>query len=241
VQLRRLLPEPGTVTPAEAVAGLAGRTTLVVNMVTSADGRAALDGRTKALSDDADREVFHALRAQADAILVGTGTLRAERYGLFTKPGPWMDLRAAAGLEPEPLGIVMTRSLDLPLDIPLFQDPAARIAVYTTADGDLPATPAHVELTRMEALDPPAVLERVRADHGVRCVLCEGGPTLNGSLFATGVVDELFLSISPLLAGGTNPLTIVEGEAPDAAGLELVQAIEHAGTLLLRYRVARRG
>lgn len=210
-------------------------------MVTSADGRATLDGHTKALSDPADREVFHTLRAQADAILVGSGTLRAERYGRFTKDGPWAEIRTSAGLAPEPLGIVMTRSLDLPLDISLFQDPVARVAVYTTAQGDLAPTPADVTVTRLEALEPAAVLDHARATYGVSCVLCEGGPTLNGSLFAAALVDELFLSVSPLLAGGTDPLTIVEGVPPPAAALELVQAIEHEGTLLLRYRVGRRG
>src|SRR5439155_26267786 len=82
---RRLLPEPGELEGAEAVAGLAGREVLAVNMVASADGRAAFGGVTAPLSDPADRELFHLLRAQADAILFGTGTLRTERSGRVIK------------------------------------------------------------------------------------------------------------------------------------------------------------
>ena len=85
------------------------------------------------------------------------------------------------------------------------------------------------------------MLADLRARHGVRCVLCEGGPTLNGPLFAAGIVDELFLTISPALVGGRHPLTILEGELEVALALDLVQALEHDSTLLLRYRVRPRG
>src|SRR5439155_1505353 len=110
---RRLLPEPGDLGGAEAVAGLAGREVLAVNMVCSADGRAAFGGVTAPLSDPADRELFHLLRAQADAILVGTGTLRTERYGRMIKDERRRAERAAAGLAPEPIAVTLTRALDL--------------------------------------------------------------------------------------------------------------------------------
>jgi riboflavin biosynthesis pyrimidine reductase len=241
VDLIRLHPAPGTITPDEAVAGLAGTDTLAVNMVASADGRAALSGKTAALSDEADREVFHTLRAQADAILVGTGTLRDERYGRFARSERRIAQRRAHGLADEPLGVIMTRSMDLPYDIPLFQDPEARIAVYTDSVRPLEATPADVSVTLLEDLGPRAVIDHLRQDHRVRCVLCEGGPTLNHALFSSGVVDELFLTLSPLLAGGADPLTIIEGDIPHPLALELLQAIEHAGSLLLRYRLRRDG
>jgi riboflavin-specific deaminase-like protein len=241
VDLKRLFPEPGTITADEAVAGLANRDLMAVNMVASADGRAALHGKTAALSDDADREVFHTLRAQADAILVGTGTLRDERYGRFAKNERRIAQRRANGLADEPLGVIITRSMNLPYDIPLFQDPDARIAVYTDSVRHLEATPADVSVTLMEDLGPRAVIDRLRADHGVRCVLCEGGPTLNHALFSSGVVDELFLTVSPLLAGGDDPLTIIEGPLPHPLAVELVQAIEFESSLLLRYRLRRDG
>jgi riboflavin biosynthesis pyrimidine reductase len=233
--LKRLFPAPAEIAAQDAVAGLAGRETLVLNMVASADGRAAIDGRSAPLSAPADREVFHLLRAQADAVLVGPGTLREERYGRFTKNDELRDRRARAGLAPEPLGLVIARSLDLPWDIPLFAEPAARVAVYVPGGGEPPAVAAQV--TVHDAQDPAAALAHARAEHGARCVLAEGGPRLNARLLAAGLVDELFLTISPLIAGGERPLTIVEGALGQPRSLELRQAIEADGALMLRYGV----
>ena len=241
MNFRRQHPEPATLEGVEAVAGLAGRDLLVVNMVTTADGRAAFEGRTAPLSDPADRELFHLLRTQADAILVGTGTLRAERYGRFTKSAELRALRELAGLRGEPLGVTITRTLDLPYDIPLFQDPEARIVVYTSSDREPEEGPVQLELVRLDELNPAAVVADLRERHGVHCVLCEGGPRLNQPLFAAGVVDELFLTISPSVVGGTNPLTMLEGDLPAPISLDLAQVLEHDGTLMLRYRVLPRG
>jgi riboflavin biosynthesis pyrimidine reductase len=241
VRLRRLHPEPGEIDALEAVAELAGRDVLAVNMVASADGRAAYDGKTAPLSDAADREVFHLLRAQADAILVGTGTLRTERYGRFTKDDRRRDIRTAAGLDPEPYGVTLSRSLDLPYEIPLFQDPGARIVVYTDSDRDAEPCPARVDIVRLDDLDPRAVVAHLRREYDVRCIVSEGGPTLNGPFFAAGVVDELFLCVAPVLTGGRRPLTILDGDLPAAISLQLRQAIEHEGSLLLRYAVRPAG
>ena len=88
MRLERLHPSPASVTPQELVAGLelgsratAERPYLVLNMVSSLDGKATLEGRTQALSGEADRALFHELRTQADAVMVGAGTARSERYG----------------------------------------------------------------------------------------------------------------------------------------------------------------
>jgi riboflavin biosynthesis pyrimidine reductase len=237
MRFRRLHPQPGEIDSVEAVAGLAGREVLAVNMVASADGRAAFEGVTAPLSDPADRELFHLLRTQADAILVGTGTMRAERYGRFVKDERRRALREAAGLAGEPIGVTLTRSLDLPYAIPLFQEPEAHLVVYTTSDREPLPCPARLEVVRLPELEPRAVVADLRARHGVHCVLCEGGPRLNRPLFAAGAVDELFLTISPSLVGGREPLTILEGALPRAIALELVQVLEHDGTLMLRYRV----
>ena len=234
---RRLLPEPGEIEGIEAVAGLAGREVLALNMVASADGQAAYGGKTAPLSDPADRELFHLLRTQADAILVGVGTLRAERYGRFTKDERRRALRELAGLEPEPLGVTLSHSLNLPYDIPLFEDPDARVVVYTTSDREPEQCAAQLEVVRLPDLDPRGVLADLRERHRVRCVLCEGGPTLNTSLFTAGVVDDLFLTISPALVGGDEPFTMVAGALAAPVPLALRQALEHDGTLLLRYGV----
>ena len=225
--LRRLLPEPGAV-EAERLfddvdfAALAppDRPYVVVNMVSSADGRAALEGRTAQLGNDADHAVFHALRTAVDAVMVGTGTLRAERYGRMIRSEARRAIRVARGLEPEPLAIVCSRTGDFPTDVPLFEDPQARVMTHTGA--------APVEAVR-----------RARREHGVRSVLCEGGPTLNAAMLADGAVDELFLTVAPLLAGGAAPLTILSFGDPHP--LELRWALEGDGALFLRYAATGSG
>jgi riboflavin biosynthesis pyrimidine reductase len=225
--LRRLLPEPGEVA-AEALfddvdfaaAAPDDRPYVVVNMVASADGRATLDGRTEQLGNEADKAVFHALRTAVDAVMVGTGTLRAERYGRMVRSEARREIRRRRGLEPEPVAIVVSRTGDFPDDIPLFNDPDARVAAYTTSS-------------------PAEALRRAQAEHGVRSVLCEGGPTLNAAMLAEGVLDELFLTVSPLLAGGPAPLTILTHGEP--VPLELRWALEGDGALFLRYALAPAG
>ena len=188
---------------------------VVVNMVASADGRATLHGKTKELSGPADKAVFHKLRSLADAVLVGTGTLREERYGPLRKDG-----------EEQPYAIVLSRRGDFPTDIGLFTDPRSRLLLYAGEDAALPSR----------------ALRRARQEHGVRSVLCEGGPTLNGSLLAEGLIDELFLTISPLLANGPAPLTILEATGPgEHVPLELMWVLEGDGMLFCRYAVARAG
>jgi riboflavin biosynthesis pyrimidine reductase len=225
--LRRLLPEPGEVEPENLFddvdfAALAppDRPYVVVNMVASVDGRAALEGRTRDLSGPDDRAVFHAMRTAVDAVMVGTGTLRAERYGRMVRSEERQAIRRDRGLDPEPLSIVCSRSGDFPDDIPLFNDPSARLATYTTPS-------------------PKEALQRAQEEHGVRSVLCEGGPTLNAAMLAEGVLDELFLTVTPLLAGGAAPLTILTEGHPTP--LELRWLLEGGGELFARYAVAPAG
>ena len=226
--MRRLHPDPAEVEPAalfDAIDLGAGapseRPYVVVNMVASVDGRATVGGRSGPLGGPADKAIFFELRASVDAVLAGTGTLRAENYGRLVRKEERIAQRVARGLEPEPLCLVCSRSGDVPTEIPLFSDPAARPLVLTGADADL-----------------GRALARVRAEHGVRSLLCEGGPTLNASLFGAGLVDELFLTVSPLLAGSADPLTIVgDTGLGEPVGLELVWVLEGDGMLLLRYRV----
>jgi riboflavin biosynthesis pyrimidine reductase len=227
--VRRLHPDPADVEPAAlfdavdfAALAPADRPYVVVNMVASVDGRAALDGRSEALGGPADKEVFFELRASVDAVLAGTGTLRAESYGRLVRRPERIAQREARGLEAEPVALVLSRSGDVPTEIPLLNDPQARPVIYTGEDAE-----------------PAGALRRVRAEHGVRSVLCEGGPALNAGLLAAGVVDELFLTISPLLAATADPLTIVGDAGLDATvALELVWVLEADGMLLCRYRVA---
>ncbi len=241
VQLRRLLPEPAVLTPAEALDGIAlgdlapdGRPYVVLNMVATVDGAATVAGRTAPMSDEADRQLFHQLRTRVDAVMVGAGTVRTERYGRLVRNAGRREQRAALGLPPAPLAAVDSRRLALTPDLPLLADPHTHVVVVTPADGEVDGCAAAVSYLRTGDLG--VALARLRTEHGVRSVLCEGGPALNASLLSAGLVDELFLCISPQLAGSAGTLTIVDG-APLGAPmpLDLVWLLECDGTLFARY------
>jgi riboflavin-specific deaminase-like protein len=244
VALRRLIPAPGELT-ADDLAGelrpweLApdGRPRVALNMVHTIDGRATVEGRTAPISSVADRQLFHALRTRVDAVMIGAGTLRIERYGRLVRDAARRDRRRAAGLEPDPLAIVVSGSLDLSPDLPLLQDPDSRVVVVTASDATLDGVRAQVEYDRCPgAVDLPAALARLRAAHGVRSILCEGGPHLNASLMAAGLIDELFLTTSPVIAGGAGALSIMDGVPLDEpAPLRLRSLCECAGELFARY------
>jgi riboflavin-specific deaminase-like protein len=243
VTLRRLLPDGGSVTADEAVAELRfwelasdARPFVAVNMVQTIDGRATLDGRTAPISSVADRQLFHALRTHVDAVMVGAGTLRVERYGRLVRDPRRREQRVAAGLAPDPLAIVVSASLALPSDLPLLQDPDSQVAIITGSDASLGAVAARVEYLRTN--DLPAALARLRSEHGVRSILCEGGPRLNSSLLAQRLIDELFLTTVPLLAGGAGALTIIaDGGGAVPVPARLVWLLGHDGELFARYRL----
>ena len=204
-------------------------------MVASADGRATLAGKSGGLSNEADRELFHALREQVDAVLVGTGTLRAERYGPFVRDPERRARREAAGLGARPDRMRRHPQHDAARRHPAVRRTRARRSPSTRpSDAEPPDVAARLEVTRLpaERLTMTGVLERLRADHGVRSVLCEGGPTVLGALLGEGLVDELFLSLAPCLVGG-HGLSVVEGpELPEPAELNRAWVLESRGRAL---------
>src|SRR5579872_2246244 len=115
---------------------------VVCNFVASLDGKSTAGGRAAPLSDPDDRWVFHLLRTQVDAVLVGTGTLRVERYGPLIKNEQLAQIRVDEGRPPQPLAVIVSRSGVLPLDIPLFGDPASRLAIYAPPWDSPPACAA---------------------------------------------------------------------------------------------------
>ena len=242
-QLRRLLPDAGRLTADELVAELrfadsapADRPYIVVNMVTTADGRASVAGRTAPISSVADRQLFHALRTTVDAVMVGAGTIRAERYGRIVPDAARREQRATRDLEHDALAVVVSASLNVPTDVPLLQDTSSRVVFITASEAELEGCAAHVEYLRSAPVDMASALARLRADYGVRSILCEGGPHLNASLLADGLIDELFLTSVPKLAGGAGSLSIMD-EAPldDPAALRLLWLLECDGELFARY------
>ncbi|MET0511809.1 MAG: dihydrofolate reductase family protein [Thermoleophilaceae bacterium] len=239
-------PERRSTSPGDLASGLRlgdkaprQRPYLALNMVSSLDGKATIEWRTKGLSTELDRQLFHHLRTQADAIMVGAGTVRSERYGRMAKSEELREKREREGLARDPLAVVVSGRLDLPADLPLLNDPEQRVIIATGSDASLPGLGEQVEYARVGD-DLPLLMARLREDHGVRSVLCEGGPTLNSHLLAAGLVDELFLTLNPKLAGGAAALTIVAGRGLiEPAELALVFVAEGEGDLFTRWRVQK--
>jgi riboflavin-specific deaminase-like protein len=237
-----LYPERRDTSPADLASGLRlgekarpERPYLILNMVSSLDGKATIEWRTKGLSTELDRQLFHHLRTQADAVMVGAGTVRIERYGRMAKTDELRDKREREGLARDPLAVVVSARLDLPADLPLLNEPEQRVVIATGSDASLPDLRGQVEYARVGD-DLPLLMARLREDHGVRSVLCEGGPTLNSHLLAAGLVDELFLTLHPKLTGGASALTIVAGrDLVEPEELRLVSVAEGAGDLFTRW------
>jgi riboflavin-specific deaminase-like protein len=244
--VRLLHPELKETSPEELASGLslgelapAERPYLALNMVSTLDGKATIDWRTRGLSSELDRRLFHHLRTQVDAVMVGAGTVRVERYGRIVKSEELREKRRAEGLEPDPLAVIVSARLDLPADLPLLNEPDQRVVIATGSDAVLPDLAAQVDYLRVGD-DLPVLMARLSEDYGVRSVLCEGGPTLNSYLLAADLVDELFLTLHPKLTGGAAALTIVAGRtlvAPAELGLESLA--EGDGDLFTRWRIER--
>jgi riboflavin-specific deaminase-like protein len=242
--VRLIYPERSATSPEELAAGMRlhelappDRPYLGINMVSSLDGKATLDWRTKGLSSDVDRRLFHHFRTQADAVMVGAGTAREERYGRMTKNEDLRQKRQNEGFVPDALAVVVSGRLDLPPDLPLLNEPEQRVVIATGSEDSIPGVGGQVEYARVGD-DLPRLMSYLREEHGVRSVLCEGGPTLNSYLFAAGLVDELFLTMNPKLIGGAAALTIVAGrELVEPVELDLVSVAEAEGELYTRWRV----
>jgi len=256
-RLQRLSPPGVPATIAEIVEELglwqrgpapAGRPRTLLNMVSTVDGRASLQGRSAPLSGSADRALFHGLRAAVDAVLVGAGTARAERYGRIIPSEAVRRLRLRRGLREEPLACIVSGSLALGGEIPLLAEPAARVALLTPSRATLPAGGAQLAYVRARqqgSLDLRAALRELRERFDVRTVLCEGGPHLAAQLLAAGLVDELFLTLSPLLAAGPQdgaqaPRILAGAELEPPAPLRLLGVLGSDSQLFLRYEVSAR-
>jgi len=208
---------------------------VALNMIASVDGRIAIDGRSGPLGGPADRTLFHALRARTDAVMAGAGTVRTERYGPIIRDPQVREWRAGRGLAPQPLAVIVSRSLAIDATVPLLADPDSRVVFLTPSGGELGGAGAHVEYVRAATFR--AGLAEVRARFGVRSILCEGGPRLNGMLAAESLIDELFLAVAPLLVGDVaGGRAIVVGDAPPSPRpLELRMLLAHGSNLFARY------
>lgn len=202
-----------------------------VNFVSSIDGAAAVDGRSGGLGSAADRRVFGLLRELAEVVLVGAGTVRAEDYRGARPP-------TRGGATPPPIAVV-TGSADLDPGSRLFTDTAVPPIVLTLASAPAERrerlAAAGGEVVVLDRLTPDALLGEL-ARRGLHRVLCEGGPSLLGQLVAADAVDELCLTVAPLLAGGTAERIAHGPEGTAARPMQLAGVLHAEGSLLLRYR-----
>ena len=182
-------------------------------MVSSLDGRATLEGTSRKLGGPQDLEMLRALRRRADALIVGPGTVAAEGYGPLPCPA-----------------VLVSRSFELPWEAGLFAAPGQRVLVYTRVEGSVPDLSADVELVPED--DFRAVLADLRS-RGIERLLCEGGPTVNRALLDAGLLDELFLTLSPVVSGEGPPIVADGPSAP----LTLRSVATADGDLYLRYSV----
>ncbi|MEU4228128.1 pyrimidine reductase family protein [Nonomuraea sp. NPDC026600] len=219
----------------QAYACPAGRPWLRLNMVASADGAAWLKGLSGGLSSEGDRRIFRVLRGMSDVVMAGAATVRTEGYGAVKPRESWQTLRE--GRPPAPPIAVVSRRLDLDLGSPLFTEAVSRTIVITceAAPAERRADASRVADVVVAGGDLVDMSVAVRELHerGLTRILCEGGPRLNGQLAAADLIDELCLSISPLLVGG-GAARILNGEASQVE-LRLSQVLEEEGVLFCKY------
>jgi riboflavin-specific deaminase-like protein len=204
---------------------------LAINMVATVDGRAAVHGTATGIGSARDRALMKELRAEADVVLHGAGTVRADPLSARVPP-ELSQQRLAQGMTPQPLGAIVTASGSLPREHPYFQSPAV-VYVLSDAAVDVPA-----EVVRVRTVSE--VLQDL-ARRGAKRVLCEGGPKLNAALLDAGLVDELHFTLAPKLVGGDDPLTLVVGGSFPTVHLRLISVEEHDSELFLRYAVQPKG
>jgi riboflavin biosynthesis pyrimidine reductase len=223
--MRRLFPDPGPTTISEQLEtyrpweeAREERPLVAMNFVATVDGRATIEGRSGPIGSKTDTAMLAGLRSRFEAVMIGAGTMRVERYGPM-----------------KPLMAIVSGRLDLPWDAPLFSADG-EVLIFTATETEPPETAAAVEVVRHEgAVNLVEALRYLRQERGIRALLCEGGPHLHEQMQADGLVDDLFLTIAPKLSGGDAP-RIIEGPLPEVAKLELAWLLEEDGELFARYR-----
>lgn len=211
------------------------------NVIATLDGSATGDdGRSGSINDSADHRVFHLLRALSDVVLVGAGTVRTEGYGRVRTAARWVELRAGLGLADHPVLAVVSRSLDVPEALLQPDQRAGALIVVTTQEAAAARPRAlrtlldddHLLVAGRTSVDLAGVLEQL-AGRGLRRVLTEGGPRLLNDLTRADLLDELCLTLAPLLVGGDGPRIAAGGPANQR--LRLAHALTSNGPLLTRW------
>ncbi|MBK5220810.1 MAG: dihydrofolate reductase family protein [Thermoleophilia bacterium] len=240
--MRRLLPDPGPTTVEQQLDAYrpweeppTARPLVAMNFVATVDGRATIGGVSGPIGSHTDTKMLACLRTRFDAVMIGAGTMRAERYGRVVADPEQRQRREALGLPHDPLMVIVSGRLDLPWEAPLFTAGGGQVLIFTGSDEEPPQTATSVQVVRHEGrVDLGVALAQLRTERGIRALICEGGPRLHSQLQAEGLADELFLTVAPKLTGA-GP-SILEGELPAATELELAWLLEADGELFARYR-----
>jgi 2,5-diamino-6-(ribosylamino)-4(3H)-pyrimidinone 5'-phosphate reductase len=212
---------------------------VILNMVESTDGRAAIEGKASMLGTDIDRGVMRTLRSRAHAVMVGGATIRAEKLSLSLDDE---DNR------PVPRAVILTNSGELPLESNLVLDHRQDVLVLLPESAEKGverhlgrlAETRRVPATESGAIDVPAALEIMKSSYGIDVLLCEGGPTLNQALITADLADELFVTIAPVLVGTNTPeepKTFLHGQSGDPKPLRLISSQAVGDELFLRYAI----
>jgi riboflavin-specific deaminase-like protein len=250
--LRQLFPESATVDDPLAIYDRihfpeppADRPHVYLNMVSSVDGRAQIDGRAAGLGSDTDQAMMQRLRTLADCVFNGAGTVQADQVYVPLAPELVATRRARAQAD-QPLWAVITGSGKIRADATMFRKPPPRPIVFvadaTPADRkDWLRDRADVVVVGDERPDPAEAMRVLRQDYHCRHVLSEGGPTLNYSMLRQGLVDELFWTLAPKIAAGEGKNLVMGPQLPKDAliRLHLETLYEDADELFFRYRVDR--
>lgn len=217
-----------------------GHPWVLANMVSGLDGSTAIDGRVGALSSPTDRQLFVDLRSVADIVLVGAETVRRERYGPVVLSTERRRSREDRGRPPLPRLAVVSRSLSFDLGAKLFRpSPDESPPIVLTCEASPPdartrlGEVADVIVAGSDRVDPLLALQAL-AGAGYEVVLCEGGPSLLGELLAQDLVDELCLTLAPIVGGDPLPVAVMPSTATTSE-FRLAHVLEADGNLFLRY------
>ena len=221
---------------AEAYAWPAGAWTRAMMLTTLNGAIAGPDGVSGSISTVTDRLIFSEVRRLAEAVLVGAGTIRAERYKPMRARPEHQDARAAAGLRPAPVVVIVSGSLDLPWEEPLFhesaQQPIVLTHVHDPSSDALRRARAGADVEQLRSLDAPSIIDALRARGHLR-IVCEGGAQLLTQLSAADRIDEYDITLAPLLTGVGHG--IVDGPVGEVKRLDLAQAIADEGFVFAKY------
>jgi 5-amino-6-(5-phosphoribosylamino)uracil reductase len=244
--MRLLYPEfVQSVDPAEVYADVPvvdGRPSVRLNMIVSVDGGTSWNGVSGALGGPADKALFSTLRSLTDVVLVASGTMRAENYGPAQLPTAIQDARRERGQQPNPPIAVVSSSCRFDWGSPFFTAATSRPYIVTVSSADASARKQASEVAELiiageQTVDLTVAVEELGA-RGADNILAEGGPTLNGELAKAQLLDELCVTLAPLLASGDAKRIISGSTLAELAHLRLRSICEADEYLFLRYRPA---